>query len=1030
MAEVRVLAGRYRLDELIGRGGMGQVWHGWDVTLHRRIAVKLLPDDQPHDPRSAERFLNEARLSAGLAHPGIVTVHDLDRESDGTSYLVMELLTGTDLAVRLRRYGPPPVADSVDWTLQLCDALGFAHAAKVVHRDLKPANLFLTDGGKLKVLDFGIAKYVEGLSDSHSRVMGTTAYMPPERFHGRSGDHRGDLYSLGCVIFELLTGRPPFGTGAPAALMMRHVTEPARPAGPEAPGPVPPELDRLILDLLAKDPGQRPGSAAEVAARLRPLRTAPTAPVTPTAPATPTAPVRTPTERDVPRPRTPTAPVTVLDTAARPEPGEDEYAALIRASAADGRLPLILRELGLGEAKYRTDPWIAAAARSWPAPELAALLGAYDAAGQPALADRVAHLAAAQRDPAELPALFAGMSEAGQRDRLDALSARFATARPEQPVPRRRSGLSALFDAFRTKQPAPPASRPEPEPEPVPVPASRPEPQSQPAPPPVPASRPEPQTQPRPWSGPARVPATLRAPGTGAGEAEYAEWIRALDAAGRLARPKTELDRLVRSHRSDAWVNAVARVWPADRIGTLLDLYQRGGRNDLASRIIRSVPEHRDPAELPAVLSGLRTARQIQRIVMLFGAVRRRGAPYVEATRAALDSAGERTLAEALSLNRDAFRHDPLESAVFPGLYPAEEKRPPAPAQALAPAPAPASPPTPATTPATTPPPAPAPAEEKRSPAPTLPPPPAGRRSPVVPAPGFAELAEATRAGGEAEHAALIRSLAARGGLPRAADLPTVLSTAGRPSRAWVDAVAGAWPADQLWEVLLGYDRIGRSRVADAIVQGLLVRREPAEVPVLVAGMRTARQYVWLHALLEGVWKRNPADRAAVLTALDRAGEHRITEALRRGTNRERALWAAVKAPGGPAGAPAVRAPGPYATEEEYVRWIRDRQAVGELPPPARMSARHGHGYQSDAWAEAAARTWPAALLTELLATYRETGRSRLAREIALRVPVRRPNTECLAIARALREAGQDALAAMVDAGYEARWGTRITPGP
>ncbi|MFD7734491.1 serine/threonine-protein kinase [Kitasatospora phosalacinea] len=982
MAGARVLAERYRLDELIGRGGMGQVWHGWDVTLHRRVAVKLLPEDQPHDSRDAERFLNEARLAAGLTHPGIVTVHDLDREPDGAVYLVMELLTGTDLAVRLRRDGPPPVAVAVDWMLQLCDALDFAHTAKVIHRDLKPANLFLTPNGRLKVLDFGIAKYAESLTDSHSRVMGTTAYMPPERFHGRSGDQRGDLYSLGCVLFEFLTGRPPFGTGAPAALMLRHLTEPARPAGPETPGPVPPELDRLVLDLLAKEPEDRPASAAEVTARLRPLLTAP---ATPAAPVAPPSPVRTPTERDVPRPRTPTAPVTVLDTPARrPDPGADqaseadeaheadEYAARIRAAAAEGRLPLILGELARGGTEYRSDPWLAAAAAAWPADELATLLGAYDAAGHAALADRLAERAAARRDPAELPALFAGMSEAGQRDRLAALSARFAAARPEPPAPGQRNRLSALFGAFRTKQPT--ATEPEPGP------ALPPRPEFQPA--------PQPQPQPAPASAP--PPVSERAPGADAGEAEYAEWIRALGAAGRLAEPDEGLRRELRNHRSDAWVDAAARTWPALRVGALLDLYQGIGRNDLASRIVRSVPEHRDPAELPAVLSGLRAAGQHQRIVMLFGAARLRGTSYVEATRAALDAAGEGALAAALGRNREAGRHDPLESVVFPGLYPAEKEKqcPPAPPPSQAP------PPTPS---------------------------PAGKQFLAGGRPGSPGLFGAARGTGEAEYADRIRSSAAAGRLPKAEDVADALGGDGPSVRAWANAAAGAWPAEQLGELLAAYDRIGQGRVADAIVRGLLARRAPSEVPVLVTAMRAARQYARLYALLEGVWKQTPADRDAVLTALGRAGEHAVTAALRRTTDRERALRKAVRtavqASGGRAPVSAARGPGSGATEAEYVRWIRGRHAAGELPPPERMLARHGYGYQSTAWAGAVARAWPAERLGALLVVYRRTERSRLASEIARRVPEHRTVGEYATVVRALREAGEDALLTMMNAG-------------
>lgn len=264
----RTLAERYRLGKLLGQGGMGQVWQGWDLLLERQVAVKLLHGGPPGG-ESSKLFLREARLAGALNHPGIVCVHDLGEADDGTMYLVMELLAGTDLMARLRTGGPPPVAQTVQWAVQLCDALAYAHAKKVIHRDLKPANLFLTDDGTLKILDFGIARHQAALTTTASIVVSTLAYLPPERLQGRSGDHRGDLYAVGCVLFELLTGQPPFGAGDPAPLMLRHLTQPPRPPGMEAPAPVSPELDRLILDLLAMKPEDRPASAAEVAERLR-----------------------------------------------------------------------------------------------------------------------------------------------------------------------------------------------------------------------------------------------------------------------------------------------------------------------------------------------------------------------------------------------------------------------------------------------------------------------------------------------------------------------------------------------------------------------------------------------------------------------------------------------------------------------------------------------------------------------------------------------------------------------------------------
>ncbi|WTW93544.1 serine/threonine protein kinase [Streptomycetaceae bacterium NBC_01309] len=259
----RILADRYELLRLLGRGGMGEVWEAHDARIRRRVAVKLLPHDL-EDPTGAELFLREAHITGGLRHPGVVTVFDLGQEADtGTLYLVMELLEGRDLARVLRDAGPPEIAVAVNWSAQVAGALSVAHANGVVHRDLKPSNLMLTAEGAVKVLDFGIARFATSTTRS-TQIMGTLAYMAPERVRGQSGDTRGDLYSLGWVLHELITGKTPFGTTEPMALMYAHLETPPEPPGALR-GGVPPELDALVLALLAKNPDDRPSSAAETA---------------------------------------------------------------------------------------------------------------------------------------------------------------------------------------------------------------------------------------------------------------------------------------------------------------------------------------------------------------------------------------------------------------------------------------------------------------------------------------------------------------------------------------------------------------------------------------------------------------------------------------------------------------------------------------------------------------------------------------------------------------------------------------------
>ncbi|MFE5331308.1 protein kinase [Embleya sp. NPDC056575] len=268
---MRVLAGRYELVRFVGRGGMGEVWEGRDRVIARRVAVKLLPH-APGDAAGAALFLREARTAGALHHPGVVTVHDLGRdEADGSLFLVMEFVEGRDLATVLREDGPPPVTVAVEWAGQVAAALSRAHAAGIVHRDLKPANLMLTTDGRVKVLDFGIARFVESTHRS-SKVIGTLAYMPPERLDEHPGDARSDLYSLGCVLHELLTGTVPFEATSPVSMMNAHLRKTPERPGAHRPG-VPARLDDLVLALLAKNPDDRPATADELHTRLHAIGT-------------------------------------------------------------------------------------------------------------------------------------------------------------------------------------------------------------------------------------------------------------------------------------------------------------------------------------------------------------------------------------------------------------------------------------------------------------------------------------------------------------------------------------------------------------------------------------------------------------------------------------------------------------------------------------------------------------------------------------------------------------------------------------
>jgi serine/threonine-protein kinase len=260
-----VLDGRYRIMRPIGEGAMGVVYEAVQLSMRRPVAVKVVREELGRDLMITQRFLREARLLMSIAHPNVVEVYDYGETESGRLYLVMELLRGNSLDAILAHEGPFAPRRTCSLGIQLCDALTAAHMQGVVHRDLKPANVILMPGfgDWLKVLDFGLAKHL-GESATEltftGAVVGTPMYMPPEAIRSDAPDPRSDLYALGCILHELLSGAPPFGGESSAIVLARQLDD----LPPPLPADVPAELRKLVNRLLAKDPAARPRTAVDV----------------------------------------------------------------------------------------------------------------------------------------------------------------------------------------------------------------------------------------------------------------------------------------------------------------------------------------------------------------------------------------------------------------------------------------------------------------------------------------------------------------------------------------------------------------------------------------------------------------------------------------------------------------------------------------------------------------------------------------------------------------------------------------------
>ena len=274
VAEPRRLGGRYELGPVLGYGGMAEVLRGRDVRLGRDVAVKILRPDLARDPSFQARFRREAQAAAALNHPSIVAVYDTGEDTTNgavTPYIVMEYVEGRTLREVLQTEGRLMPSRALEIVAEVCSALQYSHVAGIIHRDIKPANVMLTPRGEVKVMDFGIARAVTAAAATMTQtaaVIGTAQYLSPEQARGEVVDARSDVYSTGCLLYELLTGRPPFVGDSPVSVAYQHVREDAVPPSFLVPD-IAPSVDAIVMKALAKNALNRYQTAAEMEADIR-----------------------------------------------------------------------------------------------------------------------------------------------------------------------------------------------------------------------------------------------------------------------------------------------------------------------------------------------------------------------------------------------------------------------------------------------------------------------------------------------------------------------------------------------------------------------------------------------------------------------------------------------------------------------------------------------------------------------------------------------------------------------------------------
>src|ERR671928_489685 len=256
----RLVDGRYAVEARIARGGMATVYLALDRRLEREVALKVMHPHLADDPQFTARFIREARAAARLPHPGVVAVFD-QGEDHGLLYLAMEHLVGRTLREVLDEFGVLTPGEALDVLEPVLDALAAAHAAGIVHRDVKPENVLLTDDGRVKVADFGLARAASSVASTSGVLMGTAAYLAPELIAHGVADARADVYAVGMMLFEMLTGRTPFSGDVPLRVAYRHVYEDVPPPSAVV-GRLPEPLDVLVTAATSRDPGRRPADAA------------------------------------------------------------------------------------------------------------------------------------------------------------------------------------------------------------------------------------------------------------------------------------------------------------------------------------------------------------------------------------------------------------------------------------------------------------------------------------------------------------------------------------------------------------------------------------------------------------------------------------------------------------------------------------------------------------------------------------------------------------------------------------------------